>query len=72
MIMSLKKAPLLTGFRKLPQLDINALADAVCQVSRLATDLGDAIAEIDINPFILGTNGGVAVDALIVRSGART
>ena len=69
MILSLKKAPLLNGYRKLPRLDVDALADAVCRVSALASDLQDAIAEIDVNPFILGTQGGVAVDALIVRSG---
>lgn len=69
MITSLKKAPLLSGFRKLPPLDIEALADALCRVARLATDLQDTIEDIDINPFILGTRGGVAVDAFIVRSG---
>jgi acetate---CoA ligase (ADP-forming) len=67
MILSLKRAPLLQGFRKLPPADIDALADAVCRVSELASDLQDEIAEIDVNPFILGTTGGVAVDALIVR-----
>jgi acyl-CoA synthetase (NDP forming) len=68
MIMSLKRAPLLRGFRQLPALDTGTLADAVCRVSELATDLQDSIAEIDVNPFILATNGGMAVDALVVRN----
>ena len=70
MIMSLKRAPLLRGFRKLPPLDIGTLADSVCRVSELAADLQDVIEEIDVNPFILGTKGGLAVDALVVRSEA--
>ena len=66
MIRSLKKAPLLTGFRGRPPLDVEALADAVCRVSRLACALRGAVAEIDVNPFILGAQGGTAVDALVV------
>lgn len=68
MIMSLKRAPLLRGFRKLPALDTVTLADTVCRVSELAADLQDSIEEIDVNPFILATNGGMAVDALVIRS----
>ncbi len=68
MVLSLKRAPLLQGFRKLPPLDTASFADTVCRISQLATDLQDVVVEIDVNPFILGTNGGLAVDALIVRS----
>lgn len=67
MILSLRKAPLLTGFRNMPALDLDALADAVCRVSQAAADLQDAVAEIDVNPYILGVDGGVAVDALVVH-----
>jgi acyl-CoA synthetase (NDP forming) len=67
MIGSLKRAPLLCGYRNLPPLDTALLADAVSRVSALAVDLKDEIDEIDVNPFILGTGGGVAVDALIIR-----
>jgi acyl-CoA synthetase (NDP forming) len=67
MIRSLKRAPLLCGYRRLPSLDIARFADAVSKVSALAVDLKAEIDEIDVNPFILGTGGGVAVDALLVR-----
>ncbi len=66
MIRSLKKAPLLTGYRRLPPMDVDALADAVCRVSQLACGPSGEIAEIDVNPFILGTRGGTAADALVV------
>jgi acetyltransferase len=32
-------------------------------------DAGDRIASIDVNPFLLRQNGGVALDALVVLSG---
>jgi acyl-CoA synthetase (NDP forming) len=67
MIQLLKRAPLLCGYRKLPPLDTAIFADAVSKVSALALDLKDEIDEIDVNPFILGTSDGVAVDALIIR-----
>ncbi|NBS97580.1 MAG: hypothetical protein EBT08_15780, partial [Betaproteobacteria bacterium] len=63
MILSLRRAPILTGFRKCPPLDVNALADAVCRVSQLVCALQGRITEIDVNPFVLGVRGGVAVDA---------
>jgi len=68
MILSLKKAPLLTGFRNMPALALDDLAAAVSRISEMAADLQDAVAEIDVNPFILGKQDGIAVDALIVRS----
>jgi len=68
MILSLRRAPILTGFRKCPPLDVNALADAVCRVSQLVCALQGRITEIDVNPFVLGVRGGVAVDALVVTA----
>jgi acyl-CoA synthetase (NDP forming) len=68
MIASLRGYPLLTGFRLLPPLDIEAFAQVVCRVSELVADLADAVAEIDVNPVILGRNWVVAVDALVVCS----
>lgn len=58
---------LLTGHRKMPPADIDAFADTVATVSRLAVDC-EEIAEIDLNPVIVHANtGGVTiVDALIV------
>ena len=67
LILSLKRAPILTGYRNRPALDLEALIDVVCRVSDLAIDM-QGIVEIDINPFILHEHGGVAVDALIVST----
>ena len=41
--------------------------DAILKLSQLATDLGDTISEIDINPLVVFEKGqGVkAVDALV-------
>ncbi|MHA1113999.1 MAG: acetate--CoA ligase family protein, partial [Alphaproteobacteria bacterium] len=41
--------------------------DAVCRVSELAADLRTDIAEIDVNPILVGPTGCMAVDALVVR-----
>lgn len=68
MILSLRRAPLLTGFRNTPSLDVDALAEAVSRISELAAALRDTVDEIDVNPFIIGPRDGVAVDALFVRS----
>jgi acyl-CoA synthetase (NDP forming) len=61
--------PLLDGFRGTPPADLDALADALVRLSLLATDLGDQLAALDVNPFIAAPTGGVAVDALVLASG---
>ena len=58
--------PLLDGHRGAPPADFAALYNALSRFSVLAADLGDLIAEIDINPLLAGPNGCVALDALIV------
>ena len=68
MILSLRSAPLLTGYRNTTPLDIDAFANAVCAVSQLAANHRKEIGEIDINPVILNTHNCIAVDALIVRN----
>ena len=59
---------LLQGVRGQPAADIDALVDAVVRISWLAVDLGDCIAELDINPLsVLPAGRGVRmVDALVV------
>ena len=64
MIASLRMAPLLTGFRGSPPLDVAALADTLHRVARLAGDLPQ-VAELDINPLILYPTGCAAVDVKI-------
>jgi len=58
--------PLLDGIRGAPPADLENLSQALSRFSILAADLGDLIAEMDVNPLIAGPHGCVALDALIV------
>jgi acetate---CoA ligase (ADP-forming) len=58
--------PLLDGVRGAPPSDVDALARAVSRLSVLALELGDRIAELDVNPVIVSPSGCVAVDALVI------
>ena len=66
MIDRLAIRPVLAGARGAAPADVDGLADAVARLSRLALDLGDLIAGLDVNPVIVGTQGCVAVDALVI------
>ena len=46
---------------------MEAIADAITGLSRLACDLGDALEALDINPLICGPAGAIAADALTPR-----
>jgi len=59
---SLRAAPLLTGYRGGPAVDVAALEDLLLRLGRLAEDLPE-IAELDLNPVIAGPEGVRAVDA---------
>ena len=63
---TLRGAALLGGVRGRPAVDLDAVVHAALGLSRLIAELGDEIAEIDINPLIALPNRAVAVDALIV------
>ncbi len=65
----LKGAVLLDGVRDAPAADRDAVAEALARFSVLAATLGDALAEMDVNPVIAGPHGCLAVDALIVAAG---
>ena len=43
----------------------------MARLSVLAADLGDAIAELDVNPIIAHQRGVVAVDVLVVPRSER-
>ncbi|MBI4206318.1 MAG: acetate--CoA ligase family protein [Betaproteobacteria bacterium] len=68
MIAEIKGAPLLTGYRGRPALDVEALARTLARVSQFIADHADRIAEIDVNPLFVrpAGQGVVAADALIV------
>jgi acetate---CoA ligase (ADP-forming) len=67
MLRSLKGVKLLEGFRNLPSVDMDRLADVICRVSQFMADQRDVIAELDVNPLICAGSTITAVDALIVR-----
>lgn len=71
MLGELRVHGLLVGGARAPARDVDALADALVRLSWLAADCGDLIAELDINPVIVGERGRglVVVDALIVPKG---
>lgn len=60
--------PLLDGFRGRPKCDVEALARAIVAFSRMVAQLGDRLAEAEINPvFVLPAGQGVkAADGLVV------
>ncbi|MBR1175773.1 acetate--CoA ligase family protein [Bradyrhizobium sp. KB893862 SZCCT0404] len=60
--------PLLDGFRGRPKCDVEALAAAIVDFSRMVAQLGDRLAEAEINPvFVLPAGQGVkAADGLVV------
>ena len=66
MLRVLKGEKLLHGFRGAPAVDLDKLADAICNISRFAADHRDSVAELDVNPLICAGDRIVAVDALIV------
>jgi acyl-CoA synthetase (NDP forming) len=69
MVARLRCAPLMTGWRGSPPLDLSALLDVVVAVSDLITESPD-IAEFELNPVRVGRSGAVAVDAVMICSGA--
>ncbi|MYC31401.1 MAG: acetate--CoA ligase family protein [Chloroflexi bacterium] len=71
MIDQVKGSALLRGFRGSAPADVDALADVLVQISRMAAQLEGTLAELDINPLMVLPEGqGVrAVDALAVFEG---
>ncbi len=66
MLDELRGSALLRGVRGQPAADRAALVDVLMKMQRLAVDLSDDVAEVDINPLIAGPKGAVAADALVV------
>jgi acyl-CoA synthetase (NDP forming)/GNAT superfamily N-acetyltransferase len=64
MIRGIRAAPLLYGHRGTPPVDLNALADVLLRISRLADEVPE-IAELDLNPVIARQDGVTPVDARI-------
>src|SRR5947209_8519237 len=60
----------LKGYRGKPALHEASAVKALVGLSNLMADAGNRIASIDVNPFLINTKTGVAVDALIVLNNA--
>ncbi|MFJ4977617.1 acetate--CoA ligase family protein [Streptomyces coeruleorubidus] len=70
MLAGLRGRALLDGVRGRPPADVDALVEVVLRAQRMALELGDELAELDINPLMVlpQGQGAVALDALAVCS----
>jgi acetate---CoA ligase (ADP-forming) len=68
MLAELRGRALLDGVRGRPPSDLDALVEVVLRVQRMALELGEDLAELDINPLVVlpWGQGAVALDALAV------
>lgn len=68
MISELKGAEIFEGYRGAPPADVDALAQALVNLSWLVSDHGERIVEVDVNPLFVRAKGRgvVAADALVV------
>jgi acyl-CoA synthetase (NDP forming) len=66
MIQEIKASRILDGYRGAPKGDLDALADAIVSVSRLAIETAPRVEEFEINPLLVLPRGqGVcAIDGL--------
>jgi acetyltransferase len=70
MLGELRMAPVLDGVRGAAPVDRVALAGTLCRFARLAADLSE-LAELEINPLMVGPRGVVAVDARATLAAAQ-
>lgn len=71
MLRSLRGSGLLFGYRNQAPADVRSLAETVCRISEMISDLREEVAELDVNPIKVSTDRTVAVDALIRLSSKR-
>jgi acetate---CoA ligase (ADP-forming) len=64
MISELATRPLLEGYRGRPRAAVEALRDVILRVGALAEE-HPAVAELDLNPVIVSTEGAAAADARV-------
>jgi hypothetical protein len=68
MINEIRGRAILDGVRGAPPVDVDALAEALSQLSLFAAANIDNVDSIDVNPFIVLPRGAKIVDALIIAS----
>ncbi|MBD9439967.1 acetate--CoA ligase family protein [Pseudomonas sp. PDM04] len=64
-LLGLRCAPLFSGFRGGPAVDMPALVRAIRAVADYAVENAERLLELDVNPLLVNAEGAVAVDALI-------
>ncbi len=64
LVSSLRSARLLTGYRGAERADVDALADVLCRVARLAEDLPEVV-EMALDPVLAGPAGCLALGCRI-------
>ena len=67
MLRELRAFPLLEGYRGRPGADLAAAVRAIEALAGFSVSLGDGLEAVEINPLIVGPDGAIAVDALILR-----
>ncbi|MCA3180842.1 MAG: acetate--CoA ligase family protein [Burkholderiaceae bacterium] len=77
MIREVRAFPLLDGARGRPRCDLEALADALLALARLAMDARGTLESIDVNPFVVFARGAgpggasaLALDAVVIGRAA--
>jgi acyl-CoA synthetase (NDP forming)/GNAT superfamily N-acetyltransferase len=61
---SLRMRPLLEGYRGAPSVDVDALAELVLALGRVAVDVPE-LSELDLNPVLVGPDGCAVVDVKV-------
>ena len=74
MIDEVKGRAMLDGVRGAPAADVDALAQALAQLSSFAHVNRETLETVDVNPFLVRPEGkgAIAVDALVIGQGAQT
>ncbi len=71
LIASVRGANLLAGWRGAAPSCLDALVDALVSIAMLAASNADLLESLEVNPFLVGSQGGVALDALVVLRAGR-
>ncbi len=66
LIESLRIAPLLTGARGRPKLDVQAAARVAAALSRFAAEHPE-LAEVELNPLLVEAEGAIALDVAVTK-----
>ncbi len=66
MLGELRMSTMLDGVRGQPAVDRGAIAQLLADLSRWAAAMQPVLAELDLNPVLVGTDGPVAVDCVMV------